>query len=136
MCAQIRDIVDFARPASQPSDMTRSLTFRVDVPVTYAVMIMPTGPGRTCDAAERSLKNDPLRGLGIFTSTSPTGSTPSEAVTRSAPAALSGALPAARTQRGRDLGLDELLQRILHDHGQHVLQSLHPATGGEHVLYR
>jgi hypothetical protein len=34
MSAQIRDTVDFETPVSQPSALTRSSTFRVDVPVT------------------------------------------------------------------------------------------------------
>jgi hypothetical protein len=34
MSAQIRDTVDFDTPESQPSALTRSPNFRVDVPVT------------------------------------------------------------------------------------------------------
>ena len=41
---------------------------------------------------------------------------------------------AHRTQPGGHLGLDQLLQRVLHDRRQHILQPLHPATSGKHVL--
>ncbi len=37
--AQIRDTVDFDIPEPQPNARTRSSTFRVDVPVMWAVMI-------------------------------------------------------------------------------------------------
>ncbi len=74
MSAQIRDTVDFETPVSQPSALTRSSTFRVDVPVTYAVMITLHRARSTLRRGSSSSKNLlPLRSLGIFTSTSPAG---------------------------------------------------------------
>ena len=50
------------------------------------------------------------------------------------PAPLLRAFPTARTQPSGHLGLDQLMQRVLHDRGQRILQPLRPTAGGKHAL--
>ena len=72
--AQIRLTVDFDTPDSHPRARTRSSTFRVEVPVVYAVMITPHSALSTRRRGSSSDgKNDPTRTFGIRSSRSPVG---------------------------------------------------------------
>ena len=72
--AQILDTVDFDTPDSQPSARTRSSTFRVEVPVTYAAMSTPHNALSTRRRGSSSDgKNDPTRTFGMRSSMSPAG---------------------------------------------------------------
>lgn len=42
--------------------------------------------------------------------------------------------PNDRTEPGRDRSVNQFLQRVLHDLGQHVHQPLHSVAGGKQVL--
>ena len=71
---QIRDTVDFEIPESQPNALTRSSTFRVEVPVMYAVMITAhRARSMRRRGSNSSGKKLPVRSLGMPTSTSPAG---------------------------------------------------------------
>ena len=74
MSLQILDTVDLLTPESQPNAFTRSSTFLVEVPVTYAVMITAhNARSIRRRGSNNSGKNDPVRSFGIAMSTSPAG---------------------------------------------------------------
>lgn len=101
-----------------PGTLTRPSAFPVDVPVTYAVMITPT---TRVDSPTRLQQLTDVAALTELGETSPPRTRRVRDRPRpravAHPAPTLRAFPATRTQPGRDLRLDELLQRVLHDRG-------------------
>jgi hypothetical protein len=136
MSAQICDNVDFDTPVSRASALTRSSTFRVDVIVTYAVMITPPWARsiRRRDSS-RSGKKLPFRSLGILTSTPPAGvdtilgRDPFRTLLRSSERSQRPAPSRAVTSTS-----SHSAARPARPWTAHLLQPLHSATRGEHVL--
>ena len=112
MSLQIRETVDLEIPDSLPRALTRSSTLRVETPSIHAEQITAYRALSTrLRGWSRDGKNDPVRSLGIASSTSPAVvATVLGLVPLRLFGALRGALVAPRADHGGGLGVDQILQ--------------------------
>lgn len=127
---------DFDTPDSHPSAISRLSTFRVDVPVTCAVIITPRrGPTDASGRLKELREERTLPELGDLDLDVTRRSRHRRVMRTSAhPAPGLCMFPEARTEPLGDLRPDELLQRVLDDREQHVLHPQCCATGGKQGL--